>query len=455
MAEQSYYRFGPIRIPAAISRISWRDLVASILPILLVVAIAVWIAFRFVQPAPPDTIIISSGPDGSSFRRFADRYAKILEKNGIRLEVLPSRGALENLQRLRDRNFEVDVGFVQGGLSAGAEPDEHLVTLGSMFYEPVAVFYRSERQIERLSQLNGRRIAVGLEGSGARSLALTLLKSNGIESGGRTRLLNIAGADAVQAMVGHKVDAVFVMGDSATGETFRKLIAARGVRLYNFTQADAYARRFRFLSKLELPPGSINLGLNLPGKPLTLIAPTAELVARDGLHPALSDLLIEAAREVHGRGGLLQNPGEFPSPRESEYRLSDDAARYYKSGKSFLYRFLPFWLASLAERMWVVAVPLFVLLIPALKLVPAVFAWRVRQRIYRRYGELMTLERATLSAMTPEQRIEIRKRVDAIERSVISVRIPGAFADELYLLRTHIQFVRNRLDAAATAGAAG
>lgn len=454
MAEQGNRRIGPIRIPAGISRISWRDLAVSLWPILLAVAVAVWIALRFVQPAPPDTIILTAGPDGSSFRRYADRYAKILEKNGIQLKILPSRGALENLQRLRDPDFDVDVGFVQGGLSAGAEPDEDLVSLGSVFYEPVAVFYRSEKPIERLSQLKGRRIAVGLEGSGARSLALTLLKSNGIESGGTTRLLNVAGADAVQAMLGHKIDAVFVMGDSATGAAFRKLIGARGVRLYSFTQADAYTRRFRFLSKLELPPGSINLGLNVPEKPLTLIAPTVELVARDGLHPALSDLLIEAAREVHGRGGLLQNAGEFPSPRENEYPISSDAARYYKSGKSFLYRILPFWLASLADRTWVVLVPFIVLLIPGVKLVPTVYSWRIRQRIYRRYGELMALERATLGATTPAQRVEMRKRVDDIEKSVINVKIPGAFADELYLLRTHIQFVRNRLTEASGTNAA-
>jgi hypothetical protein len=451
MAQESRRRIARIRIPASISRISWRDLAASLGPVVLISAAAIGVALYFVRPAPPSTITITSGPDGSSFRRFADQYAKILEKNGIHLKVLPSRGALENLQRLKDPDTEVDVGFVQGGLAAAEEADEGLASLGSVFYEPVAVFYRGARPIERLSELKGRRIAIGPEGSGARSLALTLLKANGVVQGGKTRLLELGAAAAVQAILDGRIDAAFMMGDSATTTAFRKLIGAPGIRLYDFTQADAYLRRFRYLSRLELPPGAIDLGRNVPDRPLTLIAPTVELVAREGLHPALSDLLIETAREVHGRGSLLQKAGEFPAPLEHEYRISDDAARYYKSGKGFLYRYLPFWLASLADRMWVLLVPLLVLLIPGLRLVPTVYSWRIRQRIYRRYGELMALERATLETTTPEQREEMLKRVDDIERSVISVKIPGAFADELYVLRLHIQFVRNRLTGTATA----
>lgn len=428
-----------------IQRISWRDLAASFGPVVLISAAVIGVGLYFVRPAPPDTITLVSGPDGSSFRRYADQYAKILARSGIHLEILPSRGALDNLQKLKDPDSDVDVGFVQGGLATGTETDDGLVSLGSIFYEPVAVFYRGAQPIARLSALKGKRIAIGPEGSGARSLALTLLKANGIEPGGKTKLVELGGAAAVQAMLGGKIDAAFMAGDSATTSGFQKLLGAPGIRLYDFTQADAYVRRFRFLSKLELPPGSIDVGRNVPDQALTLIAPTVELVARDGLHPALSDMLIEAAREVHGRGSLLQNAGEFPAPLEHEYRISDDAARYYKSGKGFLYRYLPFWLASLADRMWVLLVPLLVLLIPSLRLVPTVYSWRIRQRIYRRYGELMALEREMLGVTTPEQREDMLKRLDDIEKSVINVKIPGAFADELYVLRLHLHFVRNRL----------
>jgi hypothetical protein len=413
-------------------------------PILLLSVIAIWIAFWFVRPAPPDTIVITSGPDGSQFRNTAERYRKILARNDVTLEILPSHGGLENLKRLSDPEFQVDVGFVQGGLAAGLDTDD-LVSLGSVFYQPVMVFYRSTGPLNRLSALKGKRLAIGSEGSGARSLALTLLKANGIEPGGPTSLLDLSGEAAVQALLGRKIDATFLMGDSAVSGAFRKLLGAPGVRLFDFAQADGYVRRFRYLIKLELPSGSLDLGRNLPEKTLALIAPTVELVARADLHPALSDLLIEAAREVHGRGGLLQRPGEFPAPLEHEYRISDDAARFYQSGKGFLYRHLPFWLASLADRTAVVLVPIIVLLIPGLRLAPWLYSWRIRTRIYRRYGELMAVERAMLSQAAPEQREELLKRVDEIEMAVINVKIPSRFADEVYVLRAHIHFVRDRL----------
>jgi hypothetical protein len=444
MAQENKRKIGRIRIPLNIPRISWRDVAVTLVPILLLSLFAIWLALRLVRPAPPDTIIITTGPDGSQFQNTAERYKKILARNNIKLEILPSPGGLENLKRLIDPNFRVDVGLVQGGIGAGLDTDE-LVSLGSVFYQPVMVFYRSAEPLNRLSALKGKRLAIGAEGSGARALALNLLKANGIEPDGPTRLLPLSGDAAVQHMLGGKIDAAMLMGDTAVSGGFRKLLGAPGVRLLDFAQADGYMRRFRYLSKLELPPGSLDLGRNIPEKTLNLIAPTVELVARPDLHPALSDLLIEAAREVHGRGGLLQRPGEFPAPLEHEYRISDDAARFYKSGKGFLYRYLPFWLANLVDRTMVALVPIIVLMIPALRLAPWLYSLRIRARIYRRYGELMAVERALLSEAAPEEQEKLLKRVDDIEKSIISVRMPSSFADEVYVLRAHINFVRNRL----------
>jgi hypothetical protein len=193
--------------------------------------------------------------------------------------------------------------------------------------------------------------------------------------------------------------------------------------------------------------GAIDLGKNVPAKDVSLIAPMAELIAREDLHPALSDLLIEAARQVHGKPGLFRHAGEFPAPRVSDFPLSDDADRYYKSGKRFLYRSLPFWLASLVDRMLVVLVPVLVLLIPGLRMVPPFYRWRVRSRIYKWYGALMGLERDMLSSPAPEQKKELQERLDQIEEGVNGIRIPLSFADQVYVLREHIGFVRDRLNA--------
>jgi TRAP-type uncharacterized transport system substrate-binding protein len=388
--------------------------------------------------------MITSGPDGSVFRNTAEKYRTILASNGITVQILPSKGSLENLQRLNDPSFHVDIGFVQGGVATGIKV-ERLVSLGSLFYEPLAIFYRSADPVDRLSQFSGKRLAIGAEGSGTRALALTLLKANGIESGGRTALLDLSGEDAARALIAHKIDAVFLTGDSATPPLMRKLLQTPGIRVFNFVQAEAYTRRFRYLTRLKLPMGTLDLGKNSPERTLYLIAPTVELVARENLHPAISDLLIEAAREIHGSATLLQHAGEFPAPLEHEFRISNDAARYYKSGKRFLYRALPFWLASLADRAFVVLVPIVVLLLPGLRLVPSLYQWRVRARIYRWYGALIRLEREGLMNSTPEQPEQMLKQLDEIEKGVNNMKVPVAFADQFYVLREHIGFVRERL----------
>jgi hypothetical protein len=334
---------------------------------------------------------------------------------------------------------------VQGGLVVDGDAGD-LVSLGSLFYVPLVVFYRGEQPVERLSEFKGKRLAIGREGSGTHFLNVLLLRANGVDKTTST-LLDLSGADAAQALLERKIDAALLMGDAATPEIMRKLVHTRGIHMMDFKQADAYSRRFRYLSKLELPMGSIDFAKNMPEQTMALIAPTVELVARPDLHPALSDLLVEAARETHGRATLLQRAGEFPAPLEHEYPISGDAARYYKSGKGFWYRYLPFWLASLVDRTMVVLVPIVVVLIPAIKLVPALYRWRIRTRIYKRYGELMALEREMLNETTPEQRTELGKRLDEIEKRVNGSKMPLPFADQFYVLREHINFVRRRLAA--------
>jgi len=448
MVQDKARRLASIRPLGRFSRVSLRDLAVTAGPVILITVAAIAAAFWFVRPAPPGTITIASGPDGSTFRLTAEKYRKILARNGVTLRILPSEGSLDNLRKLVDPASRVDVGFVQGGLSAGIAVDR-LVSLGSVFHEPLALFYRGAASLDRISGLAGKRLAIGPEGSGTRALALILLKANGIEPGGATALLDLGGEDATRDLIAGKVDAAFLMGDSATPAMMRSLLRTPGIRLLDFAQAAAYSRRFPYLSTLDIPMGVFDLGKNTPPKEIHLIGPTVELVARENLHPALSDLLIEAAREVHGGARLLQKAGEFPAPREHEYRISEDARRYYSSGKSFIYRSLPFWLASLADRALVVLVPIVVLLIPGLKLVPKLYSWRIRSRIYRWYGRLIALERSLLEQPAPGEREDILKRLDDIEAEVNRMKMPLAYADQFYVLRDHIAFVRDRYSGGA------
>ncbi|KXU90885.1 C4-dicarboxylate ABC transporter substrate-binding protein [Paraburkholderia monticola] len=439
---------GPTRPPRLVARfvaISWRDLAVSFGPLVLLVIVAIWAAVRLIQPAPPNTLTISAGPVGSTFWNAAQKYKTILARNRITLNVLASQGSQENLKRLSDPNANVDVGFVQGGIARVAtDKAPNLMSLGSVAYLPLAIFYRGA-PVDWLSGFKGQRLAIGPEGSGTRELALALLKDNGIVPGGPTELLPLTGDEAANALIDGKIDATFLAGDSAQPAVMGKLYRTGNVRFYDFTQADAYTRRFPFLTQLKVPMGAFDLGKNLPANSINIVAPTAELIARDSLHPALSDLLIEAAREVHGGATTLQRAGEFPAPVAHEFPLSDEAARYYKAGKSFLYRTLPFWIASLADRLLVIVVPLIVLLVPALRIVPGLYAWRVKSRIYRWYGSLIAIERSALGEHSADERASLLERLDRIEDSVNGMKMPLAYADQFYVLREHIGFVRRRL----------
>jgi TRAP-type uncharacterized transport system substrate-binding protein len=440
-----------MRFASYLRGVSWRDLAATSAPVLLAMTAAILMAVHFLKPAPPSTLTMVGGPEGSAFRRAAERYQNILARSGVKLKILPSEGSQDNLRQLTNPDVDVDVGLVQGGLAKSAEIDE-LVSLGSVFYEPLFIFYRSPVPIRRLSELRGKRIGMGPEGSGTHALAQALLKANGVEPRNDPSLTDLGGAAVGKALIGKRIDAAFMMSDSSVTENVRDLLHAPGIRLFEVTQSDAYLRQFRYLGQLTIGPGTFDLGANIPPAPVTLLAPTVELLARAGLHPALSDLLIEAAREVHGHAGLLHTTGEFPAPLEHEYAISEDAARYYKSGKSFSYRTLPFWLATIVDRIVVVLIPALILLIPALRLIPAIYSWRVRRRIHLRYAELMALERQTLAATTEEERQPLRGRLEEIDKGVITLKIPAAFADQVYVLREHIKFVRERLAAAPAAG---
>lgn len=437
------YRPRPLHLPQEHAHSLWRDLTLTSAPIALLFIALVTLMVWLVDPAPPRTITISAGPPDSSLWQTAEEYKKILAKNSVTLKVLQSDGSVQNLRRLLDPKQHVDLALVQGGVSDGLDTSS-LMSLGSVFYVPMVVFYRGSG-ITQLSQFDGKRIAIGREGSGTRMLALKLLAANGIQPGGNTQLLPLDGLQAATQLVAGNADAAMLSGDSTTRALMLRLLNIPGISVMDFAEANAYTRLFPYLDEIDLPPGVLDLRRKVPPDTVHLIGPTVEIVARSTLHPAISDLVIEAAQEVHGRPGLLQHAGQFPSPMAHEYRISEDATRYYRSGKSFLYRSLPFWLASVADRLLVLLLPVAVLLFPALRVIPALYQWRVRSRIYRYYGALIAIEREALKESTADQRNALVAELDEIEDSLNTLRMPLAHADAFYVLREHIGFVRTHL----------
>jgi TRAP transporter TAXI family solute receptor len=424
---------------------------------IFIIALCALAVVWFVRSAPPRTITISAGKPGSTYQRFAEQYKKILAtQHGVDLQIVVSEGSMQNLHRLRSSQSSTDIGFVQGGLTEGKNVD-NLVSLGSIAYQPLFIFYRSSTPFNRLSELAGKQIAVGAKGSGTRLLALALLKANGI-TGPPTALLNLDADEAAAALLAGKLDAIFLMGESASLQTLKTLLHSPDVQLYSFTQADAYVRRreFTYLNKLVLPEGSIDLGTDLPAHDVVLIGPTVELVARKDLNPAMSDLLIGVAQEVHKPANVFQKQGEFPAPLEHEFTISDDALRYYKSGKTFTYKYVgSFWLASLINRIAVYFLPLVLVLVPALRFFPNAYKFRIRLRFYHFYRRLIRLEREAMGTLTDEQRQDLLRRLDELVEAVNKLKVPASLADQFYALRGYIKFVHGQLTTPLTATKAG
>ena len=407
------------------------------------------VAYQFVEPAPPSSLRLATGSPAGAYHAFGEEYAGLLAEDGITLELRETGGTMDNLRLLADPASGIDAAFVQGGTVD--QPIDGLEALGSLYYEPLWVFTRAGSRLVRLSDLYGKRIALGPEGSGTRALALRVLAETGITPE-RASLLADDADVAHQKLLDGRIDVLMTIG-SPTSPLLRGLLGDGGLALMSIDRADAYVLRNRFLTALRLPQGAIDLERNIPARDITLLAPAATLVARDDLHPALAALLLKAASRVHGDGGLFEKAGEFPSPRLVELPLSDEAERYYKSGGPLLQRFLPFWAADLVDRLKVMLVPLLTLLLPLTKILPPAYRWRIRSRIYRWYRDLLDIEVAARQAEDGSARARLMERLDAIERDVKRISVPLSHADALYSLRMHLGVVRESLGRQISGGA--
>lgn len=435
-----------MQVEAARSRLREMALIAG--PILLVCLGAIWLAFQFVEPAPPKVVKMTTGGETGGYFKFGQRYAELMKAQGIKLEIATSAGSIENVKRLNDPASGFKLGLVQGGIS-NSELSPELVSIGRVFLEPLWVFHRAVDQFERLSDLKGRRLAIGPDGSGTRQLAETLLKSN-LVTADNSKLLPLSGQAAVDALMKSEVEAIF-LAFAPEAPLIQQLLRDDKLRLMNFAQAEAYTRLFPYLSRVVLPQGVVDLQKNIPPQDIELVAAQAALVARKDLHPALAELLVDAAIAVHAKGSVFQRLKEFPKGVDPEYPMSDDAERVYKSGQPFFRRFLPFWLANFVERMIVLVVPLATILIPVFKLLPWLYQWRINQRLLYWYGQLKALEKRIGPTRSAQIVAEHHHEIDRIEEAVGQIPVPLRYSDKFYELRGAIDLVRSRLMSQAAA----
>lgn len=402
-----------------------------------------WTLVVVLKPAFQRKIVITTGADSGIYRGFADRYAPILKRDGITLDIRSSSGSVENYQRLTNPDSEYEVGFIQSGTISPKDTD-NLQTIAAVSYEPIWVFYRGDTIVNQLAQLRGKRIAVGVPGSGLLNVSMVLLGYSGI-TGHNTTLLQMDAPNAYQALENGQLDAAFFIG--RPDAPIQKALLTSNLKLMSFAQAEALIQKFPSLSKIVFPRASTSIVDDLPRADVTLLAATALLVSKDTLHPALAYLLLDAAKTVHGGEDYFTPLGTFPNLNSGEFPISDESTRYFKSGRPFLQRYLPFWLASLIERRFLILLPFMALLIGLLQALPRLIEARIKRRLVVWYREIKALEDEIWRNEKPTaaQIAKWRDEIEDIDANASQIRIPHRYFQDVYALKQAIGIVRDRI----------
>jgi len=405
-------------------------------PALAILIAGFAVAGNFVKPAPPDSLTIASGGPDGAYYGYAQKFRAILAREGAELDIKVTSGSVQNLAMLRAG--EVDAAFLQSGI-ANPMPDDALISLGSLYFEPLWVFHRAGVRIDLLSNLKGKTVAIGGVGSGTRRFVEPLLARNGIDRT-NTKIVDRGGKPAADALRRGEVDAAFYIA-SAESPVIRALVQDPAFELLDFKRAEAYTRHYLYMSKVTLPRGMVSFTEDVPRKDKTLVAAAATMVVHENLHPALRTLLLRASSEIFESGGFFENPGQFPSAKYVDFPLSDKARRYIVDGPSLLDRYLPYWVADMIVRLSILLLPLITLM----RIVPPLYKWRMRSRIVRWYKDMVKVEEQVRNAETAEEREAAFARLEEVDEEVSQVKVPVGYRDMHYTLRFHIDLMRNML----------
>lgn len=435
---KEHFRKGYNRLTNVFSR----ELLEASLPSVVFILIALVVGYKFIDPAPPRKIVISTSSQGSNYVAYASIYREYLKREGITLELRESGGDLENLQRLKNEASGIDMAFVQDGV-ARTEGAGSLQSLGSLYYEPAWIFCRCKTEISHLSDLKGKKIAVGKEGSGTHILAMALLNASGVSSQ-NSDIVALDAESAKQAILKGEIDAA-MMVDVPNSPIIKEMLDDASIRLVSLDNAEAFTRRFNYLHHLTLPEGSLDMERNIPSRDIHLLAPVVSLVARGDMHPALVYLMLKVISQVHGGSGMLNKEKDFPSDKDNDFPLSDQATNFYRSGLPFLDKYLPFWAATFVNRTLIVILPLLAIFIPLTRIIPTVYIWLLKMKLYRYYGELRFLETQLRQNIGKQSYLEYLDELNGIEDKVNELKLPVAFSQHIYELRAHIELVRTKL----------
>ncbi len=421
---------------------SVKEVLYAVLPSALILMALLVYARNYIDPAPPKRLVIATGRDEGDYQYFAKQYAEALNEEGIELVIRPTEGATENLRLLEDESADIDIGFVQDGI--GNDTDlPNIVSLGSLYYEPLWIFYRGSQNLSNLSDLKGLKISAGHPGKETNILARKILSFAKLDST-TNKLLELSTDESISALKAGSVDLIF-LNLPAEDPRIADLLSQNTIHLMSLNQAEAISRKNSSFHHLVLPRGVIDLEKNIPRQDVDLVGTTTSLLAQEDLHPALAYLLLKTAKQIHGGQGIFHRKGEFPENKDDHFPISPDAQNFYTHGAPFWQKYLPFWVAAWLDRFLFVVIPLMALIYPLAKLIPQIYHWRLKSQIYRLYGELRFLETQSQSQVSPRQSKKYIGELDRIEDKVNRMNLPLEYVEHTYSLRGHIHFVRERL----------
>ena len=419
-------------------------------PAYLVTAFIVLIASIFLTiwlllPGPPKTLTIATGfPDGL-YHQFAKQLQVELAKEKIVLRIQNTGGSVDNLSLMADSKSRVDLAIIQSGVG---NPNQYpkLTALAGLFYEPLWVWYRPDAFIKdggslrQLSQLKGKKVSIGNEGSGTNILSQAILKLNDIEST-QLNLVSLSPDEAIKQLRQGGIDVAMIVlaGEAPLLKDFYQL---PGIRLMDFDQAETYTRVLPYLNRVDIPRGLVSIAHDLPKQDIHVIAPTATLVAHSDINPATVSLLLGTTYDILRNYSRLQKPGEFPSSKGLDFPIDLDAEIFLKDGPSFFYRHLPFWGAVWLERVIKILIPLLIILLPIFTYLPVILNLSLKVRLGRLYKTLKTIEKRFAASKNTD---ELLSGLNDLENRIERLNVSAIQSKELYDLRMHIALVRDQL----------
>ena len=414
--------------------------------------------------APPEFDFLA-GPEDSTFYEDAMRFKEILARDGVRLNVIETRGSVENVRLLLEADsptaaFVDAVGAIEiaevepsGDTDENPEaedgPLDRLTSLGAIYLQPIWFFVLASTELGGVEEMHNARLGVGPEGSTSRLMA-DLFRRN-LQDDVDVELVEIGGDDEIaeldeilDALRSERVEVFIAVGQPQT-RIVDQLLRTPDVRAAEVRRAEAYALHFPYLVPIRLPAGGYDLGDNIPSDDVRTLAASTELVVAELFPPPLADLLLQATGEIYGDASLFTERDAFPNPDMISIDLNSSAARYYQSGPPLLRKILPFQLATWLDRFFMVVVAFGSAAIAVFSILPRLVEMHLDRQLQAAYRRMEEIEKQSVAGGDNDA---LLAELDELDKSTSETRIYLRSTISSWLeMRQFLHDLRDRISA--------